>query len=194
MSPAEVRTCGSNPILVTLQRGASGSCSAMALAVSSTSRIEASPESNTPSQTRTAISTSEILSIVSFPRLTRRVINDVRCGSCWGALAVRPELEGNVVEIGLLVSIEAKPEFADQVESALRGARDLAERERETVAWFAFRQSPTVFGVFDTFNDEHGREQHLQGQIAAALGQIAQTMLASPPVIREIDLLGVKVP
>jgi quinol monooxygenase YgiN len=98
------------------------------------------------------------------------------------------------VEVGLLVRIEAKPEFADQVEAALRGAQDLAKGERETVAWFAFRQSSTVFGVFDTFNDEHGRTQHLRGQIAAALEQIAQTMLASPPVISEIDLLGVKVP
>jgi len=98
------------------------------------------------------------------------------------------------MEIGLLVRIEAKPEFADEIETALRGARDLAQDERETVAWFAFRQSSTVFGVFDTFNDEHGRTQHLQGRIAAALGQIAQTMLAAPPVISEIDLLGVKVP
>ena len=51
-----------------------------------------------------------------------------------------------------------------------------------------------LVGVFDTFDDEHGRTEHLQGQIAAALGQIAQTMLAAPPVISEIDLLGVKVP
>jgi len=102
--------------------------------------------------------------------------------------------EGNTMKIGLLVRIEAKPEFADQVESALRGARQLADEERATVAWFAFRQSPTVFGVFDTFDDEDGRKQHLAGQIAAALGEMAQTMLAAAPTIAEVDLLGVKVP
>ena len=31
--------------------------------------------------------------------------------------------------VGLLVSIEAKPEYADQVESALRGARQLVDQE-----------------------------------------------------------------
>ena len=98
------------------------------------------------------------------------------------------------MKIGLLVRIEAKPEFADEVEAALRGAVDLAAAEPETVAWFAFRQSATVFGVFDTFDDDHGRQAHLAGPIAAALGELAGTKLASAPVITEIDLLGVKVP
>jgi hypothetical protein len=40
--------------------------------------------------------------------------------------------EESAMEIGLLVRIEAKPEFADQVETALRGARDLAQGEQET--------------------------------------------------------------
>ena len=97
-------------------------------------------------------------------------------------------------KIGLLVRIEAKPEYADQVESALRGAQQLVGQEPGTVTWFAFRQSDTVFGVFDTFDDEQGRAAHLQGQVAVALGEIAQTKLASAPVISEVDLLGVKVP
>ncbi|MCX4911688.1 putative quinol monooxygenase [Streptomyces sp. NBC_00878] len=98
------------------------------------------------------------------------------------------------MKIGLLVRIEAKPEYADQVEAALRGAQELAEQERHTVTWFAFRQDATTFGVFDTFDDEQGRQSHLQGRIAAALGEMAQTMFSSPPVITPVDLLGVKVP
>jgi quinol monooxygenase YgiN len=97
------------------------------------------------------------------------------------------------MKIGLLARIEAKPEFADEVEKALRGAQELAFAEPETVTWFSFRQSDTVFGVFDTFDDEHGRQAHLAGPIAAALGELAKSKLASPPVITEIDLLGVKV-
>jgi len=97
-------------------------------------------------------------------------------------------------EIGLLVRIEAKPEYAEQVDSPLRDARQLVAQEEGTVTWFAFRQSATVFGVFDTFDDEQGRTAHLNGQVAAAIGQIAQTMLASAPVTSEIDLLGVKIP
>jgi quinol monooxygenase YgiN len=97
------------------------------------------------------------------------------------------------MKIGLLVRIEAKPEYADQVEAKLRGAQQLAEQEQDTVAWFAFRQDATTFGVFDTFNDDQGRETHLQGPIAAALGEIAQTMLSSGPVVTPVDLLGAKV-
>jgi hypothetical protein len=95
----------------------------------------------------------------------------------------------NVTEIGLLVRIEAKPEFAEQVKSALHSARDLAKGERETVTWFAFRQSVTVFGVFDAFNDEHGRKTHLQGgqeidaEEALRLGLVAEV----PPKDHVLD-------
>jgi hypothetical protein len=61
------------------------------------------------------------------------------------------------------------------------------------VAWFSFRENATTFGVFDAFDDEQGRQAHLSGRIAAALGE-AQTKLSVPPVIAQVDLLGIKVP
>ncbi|MEV2232233.1 antibiotic biosynthesis monooxygenase [Streptomyces phaeochromogenes] len=97
------------------------------------------------------------------------------------------------MKVGLLVRIEAKPEFADEVAAMLRGAQELAEQEEGTVAWFAFRENATTFGVFDTFEDEQGREAHLAGRIAAALGEAAKTKLSAPPVIVPIDLMGAKV-
>jgi quinol monooxygenase YgiN len=97
------------------------------------------------------------------------------------------------MKVGLLVGIEAKPEYADEVEAMLRGAQELAEQEQGTVAWFAIRENATAFGVFDTFADEPGRQAHLTGRIAAALGEAAQTKLSAPPVIAPVDLLGTKV-
>lgn len=97
------------------------------------------------------------------------------------------------MKIGLLVRIEAKPEYADEVAAMLRGAQQLAEQEQGTVAWFSFRENDTTFGVFDTFDDEQGRQAHLNGPIAAALGEAAKTKLSVPPVITTIDLLGTKV-
>jgi quinol monooxygenase YgiN len=47
--------------------------------------------------------------------------------------------------------------------------------------------------VFDTFEDEQGRQAHLTGRIAAALGEAAQTKLSAPPVIVPVDLLGTKI-
>jgi quinol monooxygenase YgiN len=98
------------------------------------------------------------------------------------------------MKIGLLARIEAKPEHADEVEAMLRGAVELAEQEQYTVTWFSFRIDATTFGVFDTFDDEQGRQSHLEGRIAAALMGAAQTVLSSAPVITPVDLLGVKLP
>jgi len=97
------------------------------------------------------------------------------------------------MKVGLLVRIEAKPEYADEVEAMLRGAQELAEQEQGTVTWFSFRENATTFGVFDTFEDEQGRQAHLTGRIAAALGEAAQTKLSAPPVVAPVDLLGTKV-
>ena len=97
------------------------------------------------------------------------------------------------MRFGLLVRIEAKPEYAAEVEAMLRGAQELAEQEQGTVTWFAFRENATTFGVFDTFDDERGRQAHLNGPIAAALGEAAKTKLNVPPTIAPIDLLASKV-
>jgi quinol monooxygenase YgiN len=96
------------------------------------------------------------------------------------------------MKIGLLAYIEAKPEHADEVEAMLRGALELAENEPGTVTWYSFRQNATTFGVFDTFDDEQGRQSHLEGKIAAALMDSAETMLSSAPIITKVDLLGAK--
>jgi len=96
------------------------------------------------------------------------------------------------MKYGLLARIQAKPEFADQVEDLLRSAESLARQEEPTITWYAFREDATTFGIFDTFDDEAGRTAHLEGQIATALMQVADTMLADAPDIRSIDLLAAK--
>jgi quinol monooxygenase YgiN len=97
-------------------------------------------------------------------------------------------------KVGLLARIEAKPEYATQVRSLLQDALAAALSEEDTVTWFAFQESPTVFGIFDTFHNEEGRSAHLDGTIAAALMQAAPTMLAVAPDIRTTDILAVKLP
>ncbi|SEM18300.1 putative quinol monooxygenase [Streptacidiphilus jiangxiensis] len=94
--------------------------------------------------------------------------------------------------LGLLARIEAKPEHADDVEQMLTQAVQLARAESGTLTWYAFKLGPALFGVFDTFADEEGREAHLKGRIAAALGEAAPTMLATPPQIDRVDVLAVK--
>jgi quinol monooxygenase YgiN len=100
--------------------------------------------------------------------------------------------ESPMSKIGLLARFEAKPEYADQIAKLLHDAVDLAHEEDFTVTWYAFRESETVFGIFDTFADEYGRTHHMEGKIAQALMGAADTMLIAPPDIKEIDLIGVK--
>jgi quinol monooxygenase YgiN len=97
-------------------------------------------------------------------------------------------------QVGFLVRIQAVPEYADQVEAALRGALQLAREEQGTITWFAFKDGPASFGVFDTFEDEAGRTAHFEGRIGEVLRGIGPTMFAAAPEISRTDLLAVKLP
>jgi len=93
----------------------------------------------------------------------------------------------------LFVRLEAKPEKADEVAAFLQQGLQLANQEKTTPLWFALRFGPTTFGVFDSFHDEAGRQTHLNGPIAKALMENAPHLLATPPVIERVDVLGAKV-
>ncbi len=97
-----------------------------------------------------------------------------------------------MVKYAIVARVEAKPGKEDAVEQFLKSALPLAEDEKETISWYALKIGPSTFGIFDTFNDEAGREAHLNGKIAAALMQHADELLAKPPVIEKVELLAVK--
>ncbi len=97
-----------------------------------------------------------------------------------------------MVKYALLARVEAKPGKEEAVENFLKSALPLAEDEKDTIEWFALKIGPSTFGIFDTFNDEDGREAHLAGKIAAALMEHADELLAKPPVIEKVELLAVK--
>lgn len=97
-----------------------------------------------------------------------------------------------MVKFALLARVEAKPGKEAAVENFLKSALPLAEAEMDTVSWYALRIGPSTFGIFDTFENEEGREAHLAGKIAAALMEHASELLAAPPTIEKVDLLAVK--
>ena len=96
------------------------------------------------------------------------------------------------VNRGLLALLEAKPGRGDDLAEFLRQGRELAVAEQGTVTWYAFRLSETTYGIFDTFETEEGRQAHVNGQIPAALANVAADLLAKDPEIRPIDILAVK--
>lgn len=99
-----------------------------------------------------------------------------------------------MVRVGLFVRLQAKPGKEEELQSLLQGALPLAQGEPATTAWFALRFGPSVFGVFDAFPDDAGRQAHLAGQIAAALMAQAPNLLAEPPSIEQVDILASKLP
>jgi quinol monooxygenase YgiN len=90
--------------------------------------------------------------------------------------------------------LEAKPGQEDQVAAFLRQGLQLAQEETTTPLWFALRLGPSTFAIFDAFADETGRQRHLNGPIASALMAQASSLLAAPPVIEHLDVLGAKLP
>ena len=95
-------------------------------------------------------------------------------------------------KFALLARVEAKAGKETAVAEFLKSALPIAEGEAETVRWYALQISENTFGIFDTFNNEDGREAHLTGKIAAALMEHASELLAVPPTIEKVELLAVK--
>jgi quinol monooxygenase YgiN len=96
------------------------------------------------------------------------------------------------VKLGLLVRLEAKPGKEDELAAFLESGRALALAEEQTVTWYAFRISDREFGIFDTFASEEGRQAHLDGEIAKALGEVAPNLLARDPEIVPTTVVAAK--
>jgi quinol monooxygenase YgiN len=96
------------------------------------------------------------------------------------------------IDRGLLALLEAKPGKGDELAAFLEQGRALAAEEEGTVTWYAFKISDTTYGIFDTFASEEGRQAHLNGQIPAALSQVAADLLVGDPDIRPTDIIAVK--
>ena len=97
-----------------------------------------------------------------------------------------------MVTVALLVRLEAKPGRESDVEAFLRAGLTLVEAEPATTVWFGIRLGPSTFGIFDAFPDEAGRNAHLTGRVAAALGEKASELFAKPPTIERVDVLAAK--
>lgn len=92
----------------------------------------------------------------------------------------------------LYAQLKAKPDKRAEVEAFLKSALPLAQKEKQTVTWYAFKEDEGSYGIFDTFDTEAGRQAHLDGPIAQALMSKASELLVEPPRIHKIELLADK--
>jgi quinol monooxygenase YgiN len=100
----------------------------------------------------------------------------------------------DIAKVALLVRLEAKPGKETEVENFLRGGLSIVQQEPGTTTWFAFRMGPSTFGIFDTFEDDNGRQAHLNGRVAAALKEKASELFSEPPKIEKLDVVAKKLP
>jgi quinol monooxygenase YgiN len=96
----------------------------------------------------------------------------------------------------LYVPLEAKPGKEKEVADFLRSAVPLVNAEPGTISWFAIQEGTSRFAIFDTFDDEAGRNAHLNGKVAAALMEKAKAgdLFAKAPEIHRIEILADKLP
>ena len=67
-------------------------------------------------------------------------------------------------KVALYVPLEAKPGKEKEVAEFLKSALPLVDAEPGTVSWFAIQEGPSSFAIFDTFDDESGRNARFEGR------------------------------
>jgi quinol monooxygenase YgiN len=95
-------------------------------------------------------------------------------------------------KLALYGRLKAKPGKEQDVEAFLKQGAEMARSETGTIQWFAIKEDDGVYGIFDTFEDEAGREAHLNGEIAKALMAKAEELFSEPPQIHKIAVLAEK--
>ena len=100
--------------------------------------------------------------------------------------------DNEMIKVGLLVRLDAKPGKEQEVENFLRSGLPIVQNESETITWYAIRIGESSFGIFDTFPNDAARNTHLSGQLAAALMAKAGELLAKPPLIEKVEVIAAK--
>jgi quinol monooxygenase YgiN len=96
------------------------------------------------------------------------------------------------VHQGLVITLEARPGKENEVKKFLEESLHVVRDEPGTTHWFAFRLSPSKFGIVDTFPSEAGIQAHLNGRVAEELMERTKELLASPPVVEQVDVITAK--
>ena len=99
-----------------------------------------------------------------------------------------------MVSLSVFVHMKAKPGKEKEVEDFLKSGQAIVEQEPGTIAWFAIKTAPGIYGIFDVFENEAGREAHLTGRVAAALFAKAPDLFLETPTVGKPEVLAAKVP
>jgi quinol monooxygenase YgiN len=97
-----------------------------------------------------------------------------------------------MAKYALYVSLKAKPGKEAAVEAFLKQGAEMAKKEAGTVTWYGIKEDDGAYAVFDTFDDEAGRDAHLNGDIAKALMAKADELCSNTLQIHKIQIIADK--
>jgi quinol monooxygenase YgiN len=97
-----------------------------------------------------------------------------------------------MAKYALYVSLKAKPGKAAEVEAFLKQGAQMSRAETGTVTWYGIKEDDGAYAVFDTFDDEAGRDAHINGDIAKALMAKADELFSNKLQIHKIQIVASK--
>lgn len=95
-----------------------------------------------------------------------------------------------MVTKAIFAKITAKEGKEKEVEEFLRSAKGLILEEEGTINWYAVKIGELEYGIFDTFQDNTGRLEHLHGKVAKALVERAPDLFMAMPNIERFDIIA----
>ena len=97
-----------------------------------------------------------------------------------------------MAKYALYVSLKAKPGKEAEVEAFLKQGAEMSKKETGTMTWYGIKEGDGAYAVFDTFNDESGRDAHLNGDIAKALIANFDALFSNTLQIHKIQIIADK--
>ena len=97
-----------------------------------------------------------------------------------------------MAKYALYVPLKAKPGKEAEVEAFLKQGAEMSKKETGTVTWYGIKEEDGTYAVFDTFQDEAGRDAHLSGEIAKALMANASELFSNEIKIEKMEILARK--
>jgi quinol monooxygenase YgiN len=97
-----------------------------------------------------------------------------------------------MAKYALYVSLKAKPGKEAEVEAFLRTGAEMSKAEPGTATWYGIKEGEGAYAVFDTFDDEKGRDAHLNGDIAKALMGKADDLFSNALQIHRLEIVANK--
>jgi quinol monooxygenase YgiN len=98
-----------------------------------------------------------------------------------------------MAKFAFYVELQARPGKESDVEAFLQQGAAMARAEAGAISWYGLKEEvPGLYAVIDTFDDEVGRDAHLNGDLAKALYAKADELFSQAPKIHALHVIAAK--